>query len=478
MALPVFPLKFASNNRIWIDQAEVPWRLTSDTFFTVMHHLSPANRTVYLKWLAKSGFRAVRVMLLVHAGNTFGQSKFEPNDWDNDPPFTTPGDFTTPNATYFNKYVSFINEAASYGIAVLLDHTYLGFPSTDQGWWAEIDAQSTAQMQTWGAYVGTTFNQDNVILLHFGDQKPSAGRLTRYQSLLTGLHSVTRKHFASAELSNPDDHAYDQAGITYSADRGSSDMHFDFWYGIGPSLNGRTYVTAREAWVHTPTTPNGAGEIAYLNNTWNPFKTRGPIRRLHLWSALEGGIAGENYGDDKRFFDIGTGFALDTLSDPSTMDMVRSNQFYDMLPWWLFRPSGVGTDLAGVTLIVSTNTQDDSYVTSCMASDGSCIVAHTPNTKAASTPFSVNLSKLASGRVFRAWWWDPTSGNVVYESGGAYVFTNGTSSQSFTPPGLNAAGDTDWNLVIEAGPYPGARGASRSPAVGPSGMGGSRMCFG
>jgi hypothetical protein len=480
MGLPAFPYKLSPNRRYFVDQGEAPRRLTLDVFFTALHHLSPAERTAYLKWLAAGGFLAVRVMLLVHPNAHFGAAKNEPNDWDNDPPWTGTA-FATPNATYFNKYVAFINEAATYGISVFLDHTYVGFPGSGEGCENEVSAAANADLDTWGAFIGNTFNQDNVFLLHFGDQRCTGTLLTKFKRIIDAIRAVTKKHFASAELNNPDDHAYAQTGIVYDPDRSTGDMHFDFWYGIGPSLNGLLYQTARDAYDHSPTTPHGPGEIAYFNNSWNPFPDRESLRRLHQMAAMGGGvIAFHSHGSDDRFFALGAGKAMLSLDAPETLDMIRSNRFWEMVPsWHLMLPTGTGADHAGINLVASTNTEDSSFIASCVASDGSSMVAHYPNTRSSGGSFSLNFTRLAPGRSFRAWWYDLTSGRIVYEQGGAYVFTNASSSQSFTTPGNNSIGATDWNLCIDAAPYGfSARGPSRSPAVGPSGMGGSRMCAG
>lgn len=80
--------------------------------------------------------------------------------------------------------------------------------------------------------------------------------------------------------------------------------------------------------------------------------------------------------------------------------------------------------------------ENDDYIASASSPDGGLLVAHT-------TPaITVDLSRL-SGPVDAAWF-DPTTGTTQLID--AALPNSGT--RRFTPPGSNAAGDSDWVLVL------------------------------
>lgn len=57
---------------------------------------------------------------------------------------------------------------------------------------------------------------------------------------------------------------------------------------------------------------------------------------------------------------------------------------------------------------------------------------------------SANLAKLSGPAAAR--WFDPTSGELKAIEGAPLP---STGSREFTPPGKNAAGESDWVLVLE-----------------------------
>jgi hypothetical protein len=82
------------------------------------------------------------------------------------------------------------------------------------------------------------------------------------------------------------------------------------------------------------------------------------------------------------------------------------------------------------------------YVTAARTGDGSLVIAYLPKVRAV----AVDMSKL-SGPV-TARWYDPSNGNMV--AIGVSLANSGT--RSFTPPGNNSEGDSDWILLLEANP--------------------------
>jgi hypothetical protein len=126
--------------------------------------------------------------------------------------------------------------------------------------------------------------------------------------------------------------------------------------------------------------------------------------------------------------------------------MVHAKTLFEARQWYGLIPdqthsvvtSGYGTfsDGPGVSF-----TSVD-YVTAARTSDGSLVVAYLPKVRTV----TVDMSKL-SGPV-TANWYDPTNGNFV--AIGSALANTGT--RSFTAPSNNAAGDTDWLLLLETHP--------------------------
>lgn len=459
-----YPATVASGSRYLLDKRGVPLRLQTDTFFTLHAHLSQGDIDTYLDTLVTLGFNGFRLMHAVHATSTFGDSLNEPNDFYNNPPWTTPNELDTPGAAYATNLNLLIDKANVRGLVVLLEALYCGFAAGDQGWEGDIlgSAHNTNTIcLNYGAHLGNTYTQPNIIWSFIGDHILTGATLTKFQNIVAGIQSVSRTRLAGGELRDPDTHITDQSGFTYGTDPATSDMQLDTFYGIGPTANGRTYETANDSWAASTTLPSYIYEIAYLNNNWNTFEARAEVRMLHHWAVTAGSWAGSNYGDDFRFFDLGTGKALDTLSTTSTLDKSYANAFYTSFAWYKMRPSGTATGYAGRTLIASTNTRDDNYISSSMTSDGQCLVAYIPHIRATTTvTFTVDCRSMNGSA--RARWWNPTTGVYTNVTDGTYDVLNTDAAHSFTTPGTNGSSTGDWALLLET------LGTSADVAVSPA----------
>jgi hypothetical protein len=82
---------------------------------------------------------------------------------------------------------------------------------------------------------------------------------------------------------------------------------------------------------------------------------------------------------------------------------------------------------------------EDDYVPAAVASDRSFALVYLPVRR----PVTINLGLLADQ--VKAWWYDPTAGTRR-----AVEDLNAEQFQDFTPPKSNAAGDTDWVLILES----------------------------
>src|SRR5689334_4528646 len=104
---PVYPLKVSEGKRHLVDQRGTPTMIFGDTAWSIIVALSEAEAEKYLENRASKGFNTILVNLIEH--------KYRgPNNHRGDGPFSTPGDFSTPNEAYFAHADWVISRAADY----------------------------------------------------------------------------------------------------------------------------------------------------------------------------------------------------------------------------------------------------------------------------------------------------------------------------------------------------------------------------
>ncbi len=149
------------------------------------------------------------------------------------------------------------------------------------------------------------------------------------------------------------------------------------------------------------------------------------------------------------------------LTANGALDRANVNALIDLLwNWHLLEPRGLGNagtliTAGGGTLPTMAqasptsnataqpdNTDGLDWVASAVTPDGSLCVTYRPPTH--SGTFTIDMTKMAG--TTRRDWYDPTSG--AFQSAGSSLSNTGT--QAFTVPGNNAAGDTDWVLVLRS----------------------------
>ena len=154
-----------------------------------------------------------------------------------------------------------------------------------------------------------------------------------------------------------------------------------------------------------------------------------------LWS-LTSGAAGEFVGSDDWEFHDGW---EERLSTRALTEIRRLRTLFSTLAWWELVPdtanelvtTGRGTEL---TTDEPMDVLENDYVTAARTPDGRLAVIYLPTRRT----ISVSSSAMAAGT--RAAWVDPTSGTRRPVPMAA----------TFTTPGPNAGGYSDWLLVLSA----------------------------
>jgi len=164
------PLRMQPDHRHLVDHAGQPFLVQGDAAWSLISGLTKEGAEKYLEARSRQGFNSIIVNLIEH--------KFHgPVDRYGDAPFSTPGDFSTPNEKYFAHADWVIRKAQDKGIVVFLAPIYLGYIGLDEGWVDELMANGPEKARAWGRYVGKRYRDfDNIVWIIGGDRNPDKAR--------------------------------------------------------------------------------------------------------------------------------------------------------------------------------------------------------------------------------------------------------------------------------------------------------------
>src|SRR6516165_9603582 len=95
-----YPVKASSNNRYLIDQNNSPFMIVGDSPHRLIGRLSKSDAEFYMANRQRYGINTLWVELLC---NDATACNVDGTTFDGIPPFTTPGDISTPNSVYFQR---------------------------------------------------------------------------------------------------------------------------------------------------------------------------------------------------------------------------------------------------------------------------------------------------------------------------------------------------------------------------------------
>lgn len=424
----IFPVQVSGDLRYLVDDVGKPVLIHGDSSWSLIAQLNRTEVLDYLDDRESKGFNALVVNLI--------ESHFSDNPPKNaygQDPFTTPGDFSTPNAAYFAHVDWILRTAEVRGILVLLNPAYMGHPnngisgSSNQGWYDEIVSNGPTKNRKYGQWLGNRYKPyNNIIWIWAGDQIPAVGStgVKNQIEILKGIKETAPAHIHTAHfkrtttaLEHPDFAPYMDLDLNYS-------KHL-------------TYINAQRAYTRTNFLPTFLYEAYYEGSTLTPTSSS-VIRSQAYWANLTGST-GQVFGQDPlwRFKSSWRSF----LNTPSTIDMTHVLSVFQDMPWHTLVPdfnhsvvtSGFGT-FGGYN-----------YVTAARSVDGELIMAYIPSTGTTHSSITVNMAKLSSQAIGR--WYNPTNGVYTTISGSPF---NNTGLRTFTTPGNNGTGTNDWLLLLQA----------------------------
>jgi hypothetical protein len=485
-----FPLKLSTNQRYLVDQNNAPFPILGDSGWEVAHNLVPADQDSYLADRVSRGFNAVLVEAIEHKFTT----KKPPMDFASNLPFTrrldgatytgspngtdsTSGsgtivsgptfgadpysninaqapDFTYPGSAYWTEMDSYLGRAAARGLVVFMFPAYVGFGGGDEGWMRELVANdavigaggfagqswsnaSKSRVWNYGAWLAQHYAAySNIVWVLGGDFGSFNGAQSNsLANLLAGMKSIPNQKSVlwTSHWARP----------SYGSDLSqfASALNLESVY-----TNSDAAAQTRAGYAHTPARPTFVIEGLYEDNP----NVGGPVRKLQ-WPSLFGTPAGQFFGATAMWA-VGSQWrsAMDTTG---TRQQALLNAFVRSIPWYNLVPSG----LNGQKTIAVNNggTLGQSDYVACAASSAvaGCYV---PPAWSRGT-LGIDATVLAGP--FRARWLNPTTGAYTLIS--SNVSNSGVAT--FTPPGNNGSGASDWVLVLDTAGFVPSTPAPNAP---------------
>jgi hypothetical protein len=417
---PTYPLKVGPTGRYLVDQTGTPVLLQGDFGWSLVVSTTRDEVLRYLLDRQRKGFNAIYLGLIDHLF-----SYDPPRNWYGDDPFTTPGDFSTPNEAYFAYADWVIQKAAETGLCVFIapsffgyrapggSDAYGGYQTRAEGWYADVLANGVDGCYEYGRYVGRRYGRvDNLVWVMAGDRCPGEA-LEHVRSMARGILEEDPRHLVTAHV-HPGCKPYEQ-------------FPDDSWLTLS---NTYTYdIVHRELLADYNANPGRPSFLLESTFEGEHNASAVQIRRQAYWAILLG-ACGQFMGNLPTWhFSPGWTCGLDS---PGSWDMARLGGLFNSMRWWDLVPDqehlivvgGLG-EFRGLD-----------YCAAAATPDGSLAVAYLPATRR----ITVDLARLVGARV-AATWFDPATADR-YPAGEHPT----AGFADFAPP----PGDHDWVLVLEA----------------------------
>jgi hypothetical protein len=412
IAGPAFPLHTEAGKRYLVDSNGQPFFIHGDTPWCMITRMTREQVDLYLDDRKAKGINTLLVELIERSlclnspSNAYGNA-----------PFTTAGDFATPNEAYFAHAEYVIAGARSRGMLMLITPAYMGFGGgCCEGWYDLMQVNGAAKMRAFGQYVAQRFRAyDNVIWVQGGDYNPPDLPLLR--SVPLGIRDVDTKWLH-----------------TFHGSRGTSALGYlggtESWLNVNNIYtDGNTVVQNAFVEYQRSTMPFFLIEASYEFESASET-----LVRTQAYQASLSGAMGHLYGGIWRF---ANGWEAD-LNPPGLASLRHLRTLIDSYAWWTLVPDTNNTMLtAGVG-------SGSSRAVGARSSAGAFAILYAPSVRA----LTVDLTGM-SGPSVRARWFDPTSGAYTEASGSPFA---ASGSVTLTPTGSNGRGLGDWVLVLESVP--------------------------
>ena len=412
---PAYPLDVGPTGRYLVDRRGEPILVHGDTAWSIIISTDLAGAERYLEDRRRKGVNAVIVNLIERL---FAPDP--PRTVDGIEPFTTSGDFATPNDAYFARAEAVLRIAAERGITIFLapcyqgykNPAYPGFENQPEGWYAETLANGVDGLREYGRYVGRRLGHlENIVWVVGGDRCPGAAleHMRAMQAGITETEAVP--HLVTAHV-HPECSAVEE----YRGDAWLT-LNQTYTYGI-------VHRKLLADYNRQPVRPFVLFESSYEGeHNASPLQ----IRRQAYW-ALLAGACGQFLGNYPIWY-MAPGWEA-KLDSQGALDMTRLLALFRPRRWWNLVPDQEHRFV--VAGLGEANGLD--RCTAATTPDGALAMAYLPDAR----PITVDLGVLPAPSVV-ARWYDPRTGE--WHQAGAHA---ARFPVELEPP---AAGD--WVLVVE-----------------------------
>lgn len=406
------PIKVSANGRYLVDSANRPFLMAADTAWSLMVYLSPAEAKKYIDLRKAQGYNTILTNITFNGRNASGP---------NGSAFVG-GDLSKPNEAYFKAVDEIIQYAGSQNMILKIGTLWTG--SNGGKWGGSLPP--TSQFQAYGTFLGNRYkNYTNIIWFVGGDDTPYRN-MDQVRANAVALKAADPNHL-----------------ITYHTDSKAYNVSGESWLGYNSiQWNSNTtplaYADAREGLSYTK--PYINMEPAYDPRACcgTDLDTSELQNRHNGWWSMTSGALGIAYGGPEAAWRVGAGTGkVDTnaVNRNGARHTAIIRKIMEPLNWHLLQPDWDNTTVTGGRGTYGSA----NYATAARASDGSLIVAYTPQ----ATTLTVNLTRLSGSGT--AQWYDPTNGTAV----GNATAVNNTGNQTFATPGNNSGSNQDWVLVVK-----------------------------
>ena len=379
------PLSVGPGRRHLVDQSGHPVLIQGDAAWSLIANTTLDEATWYLDQRSAQGFN---VMLISLIERLFAVDA--PRNLMGDEPFTTPGDFTTPNESYMAHAERILDLARARGIIVILYPAFLGYPQPHypgyggqaEGWYDEVVANGRDGCRSYGEYLGRRFgNFQNVIWSIGADRNPEDAR-AGLEALASGIKATAPDCVMTAQML-PEHSAAEEY-----PDAEWLDVLSTYSYSIIPRLLERD-------WSSTPTRPFFLVETAYENEH---EASQLQIRRAAYWSVLSGGIGHVMGNKPVWLFDPGW---KEQVASDGAAGIARWGAFFRSVDWSTLVPDYDRT-------LVSSGRGEArglNQIGAARSEDGRLAIVYVPEQR----PVRIETDVLAGPAVV-ATWFEPASG--------------------------------------------------------------------
>jgi hypothetical protein len=398
------PLRLSPDRRRILDADGKAVLLQGDAAWSLIANTTLDEARFYIQDRRRKGFNTLIVSLIEYC---FAQDP--PRNLAGDEPFTTPGDFRTPNEAYMAHAERVLEIAAQHGMLVILAPAYLGSPNSShlgfegrpEGWYQEVLANGAEGCRAWGEFLGRRFGHfRNIIWCIGGDWNPGETAVALDQ-LARGIRSTGVDNLFTAHV------LPEHSPLDVFPDHDWLDLNPTYTYEV-------VHRKLQTDWNRNPARPFFLVESTY-EGEHNASELQ--IRRQAYWSVLCGGN-GHCMGN-KPIWLFGDGWES-ALDLPGSVVMARWGAFFRVLPWAELVPD---FDRAIVTSGLGEARGLD-RVTAAVTPDQRLAVAYLPLQRA----LTVQAGALAGPRL-RVEWFEPATGQRL--TGGTLL---AEGSITLTPP--------------------------------------------